>query len=161
MKLKNTLVGIVLAGALTLTGCEEVIHFPYDYTYNDTIGKDYVKFEVYLDGFFLVPQKRNLLTIRKPDGITIKYIDDNNEFIIGLVEVRNAKGDLVYQGRDKKILSLAQGQFDNYLKLIREAKEKGKQGGAIKKEDEQQRETKRLEEILKNLKQEIEIGRLK
>ncbi len=131
--MKNSLVGIV---------------------FNDTIDKYHVGFESHPS--FIQPDnfQVNSLTIKKPDGITIKYIDYNgSDFKLDLVEVRDATGKVVYQGNDEEILNVAQIQFDNYLRLIMEAKNKKEQEEAIKKEGEKQEERKRLEEILKILKQ--------
>lgn len=126
---RKTLTGIVLTVALTLTGCEKVIDSAYKY--DGAIGKDHVKYKSSIRfGHPFFQLRVNKLTIKKSDGITIEYLDDrNNDHQLDLVEVRNAIGEVIYQGyqgKDEKVLKIVQEQFDNYLRLIKEAKNKKK-----------------------------------
>ncbi|MBI2673636.1 hypothetical protein HYX19_05215 [Candidatus Woesearchaeota archaeon] len=143
---RKKLMGTVLAGALTLTGCAVS---PYEY--QGIINEEFVKFE---STSLLGLLRANRLLVRKPDGRTIIYLDSyGNDLKLDYILIKNTSDEpaiyesITHEGEiDKKVIELAQTIFDYYLKLIDEAK---------KKEDyeKQMKEVKRVEEILKILKQ--------
>jgi|SRR3989344_2155318 len=133
MAIKKTLAGIILSGAL-LSGCGNNMYTPYEY--NGKIEEDHVTFT---KKCYFPLGDNNILTIIKKDGRTIKYIDNdgadlklesieitkNDQTIeytkvsdIGKIEMKNR----IYGEIGKKMVKIAQTQFDDYLEKIKTEK---------------------------------------
>ena len=118
--MKRTIGVLVLAGTLALSGCSKDHS---QYRYDDKIGEDHVTFT---EEKFTIGADDNILTVRKPDGRTIKYIDRRGENLkLEGVEFTNDGETTRYTANDevgKPILEEAQKQFDVYLERILEIK---------------------------------------
>lgn len=127
MNVRQTVCSIVAAGvlALTATGCEKVDNTKYAYNYK--IGDDWVHF----NQGRLTNWGKSTLTVTKPDGRVIEYVDTkrNNETEpkIEYVAITKGTGDnkrtTQYNAQDAApVLELGQTQFDKYLADILKAK---------------------------------------
>jgi len=126
MKTK-TLAKIVLAGTLVLgsAGCSN----NQKYDFKGKIGEDSAEFE---SGITLLPNLfskncySNALTITKPNGKVVKYIDDfNGDLKVDKVEITENGTTKEYSIKEqfqKPIVDSAQVQFNDYLKKIKEIK---------------------------------------
>jgi len=126
MGIKQTLTSIVLAGALALgtVGCNIDYHLDHSqYTYDGKIGEDKVTFT---ETECFAAEDDNILTITKPDGRVIKYVDRLKEDLkLEYVQITANGQTTKYTADDevgKSILKEAQKQFDVYLQKIDEAK---------------------------------------
>jgi predicted component of type VI protein secretion system len=120
MTIKNTLTSIVVAGTLALgtTGCKDYS----SYKYNGLIGQDSVKFEISYQDIV----NTNTMTVKKPSGIIVSYIDKyHDDLKLEYVEITKdgiKKGYSSHDAIGKPIVAEGQKQFDNYLPQILEIK---------------------------------------
>ncbi|MEK6940466.1 MAG: hypothetical protein AABW49_01030 [Nanoarchaeota archaeon] len=112
MKIRRTLTHILLGGALALgtTGCSKSMYH---------IGDDEVIFATYLGGI-------NTLTVTKPDGRVIRYVDRlKNDLNLEAVEITVGGNTRRYTANNevgRPVLEEAQRQFDAYLHQIKKAR---------------------------------------
>ena len=127
MTVGKTLTSIVLAGALALgaVGCSDKDHsqYGYGYVYGGKIGEDQVTL---IQKSHFLGEDSNILTVTKPDGRVIKYVDIlRNDLKLEHVQITEKGITTNYTANDevgKPILEKAQKQFNVYLKEIDEAK---------------------------------------
>lgn len=112
----KTLKNIALAGALATSGCY-VDHSQYNFT--GKIGNDVVQFD---ETWGLMDA--NILTVIKPNGNMIKYVDCLDEDLqLEVIEVIPYNGSESTQMSGKKVLEQAQQEFDHYLDAILQIKQ--------------------------------------
>ncbi len=122
MEIKKTLTSIVLAGALALgtAGCSKDHS---QYKYEGKIGEEQVTFTE--KAYFLLGGD-NILTVTKPDGRVINYVDDfKDDLKLEYVEITKNGQTTKYTADDevgKPILEKAQKQFDTYMQQIKETR---------------------------------------
>lgn len=122
MGLRQTLREIVLAGAITASGCAPNYSA---YSYDGRIGEEIVTFYTNYNSGCIIPNE-NTLKVIKPDGRVIVYSDFANEDLkLESVEI-TLNGQTVTYTNDneigRKILAKAQKQFDYYLRSIKAIK---------------------------------------
>ena len=117
--MNKTLTSIVLAGALALGGCSGKV---YDsrYEFNSMLGTEQVEFKTMNSGMGSY-HAINVLIVEREDGKIMTYINNNNDLQLDEVIINKEvyRNDAV----GEKAIRLAQGQFDNYLKIIFEYKQ--------------------------------------
>lgn len=112
----KTLKNLVLVGALATPGCY-VDHSHYKYT--GKIGNDVVQFD---ETWGLMDA--NILTVIKPNGNRIKYVDCLDEDLeLEVIEVIPYNGSESTQMSSKKVLEQAQQEFNHYLDAILKVKQ--------------------------------------
>lgn len=93
------------------------------YNFNGTIGDKQLFFWQY--NFLFKKSTNNLKVFNKKTGKEILYIDSNNNLILDEVTIGDKK--YIKDEIGKPILEVAQKQFDDYLKQIKEYNEEYKQ----------------------------------
>ena len=142
MAIRKTLTSTVLAGALALgtAGCSKE-HSQYykehsQYNYDGKIGEDQVTFSKIRYFNHYVYLADNILTVTKPDGRVIKYVDSinkNRDLNEGILHLSLEYVEITKNGQTTRysvdeydvggpIMKEAQKKFDAYIQQITEIK---------------------------------------
>ena len=128
MKFRKTLIKILLSGSLAFLGCEK---YHPEYYFCGNIKGDSVHFfreENYSEDLF---SNRHYLDVIKPNGIKIRFMDYYGGFFNGgdlkVDGVSRSKDEILefYDNKTqdgKMVLKVAQIEFDDYLRKIKEKK---------------------------------------